>query len=139
MVRGMGAVLVCPKCGAARTRKPNGRGYQCVSCERERKRTYKRTTYKRMVAQRKAAAVPTLPEAEPVPVEPAAARESAVILGLHYENLSALTASLAEVTRLRERGAVLGGELSSQSALIDGLAEELLAGQPAIPTTPLDR
>jgi hypothetical protein len=117
------AVEICSKCGKARTRTKNGKGNECIPCERERKRIY---AAKRMVAKRaaKAAAAPDLPEPEVVAVDAAAARESAVILAQHQTNLKALAAELAEVVRLRERSAAITSECTSQAELLDRLAED---------------
>jgi hypothetical protein len=41
-------ILECPKCHGPRTRTKSGKGYECVSCERERKRAAKR-----MMAQKR--------------------------------------------------------------------------------------
>jgi hypothetical protein len=116
------AVEICPKCGRPRTRTKNSN--ECKPCEQERKRAYA----KKMVAKRKAekaAAAPDLPKPEPMPaLEREMARESEAIFGQHQENLSALTASLADVTRLRERSAAISAECARQAALIDRLAEE---------------
>jgi hypothetical protein len=121
------ALLVCPKCGGERVRSANKRGYVCVSCEKERKRVYAK---KRMVARRKEekAAVVSVDSPEPVAaaplsLDPEAARDSAVILALHQQNLGALRNELEEVVRLRERGATISAEKASQAALINRLVE----------------
>jgi hypothetical protein len=58
-----------------------------------------------------------------------AERDSAVILQRHKDALAHLRKELAEVTRLRTTGATLLSELDNQSAIVDQIAEGLLAGQ----------
>jgi hypothetical protein len=83
MLRGMSeALLICPKCGGERTRAANKRGYVCVSCERERKRTYAKQMKARRKEQKSSAVLPPR-EPEPVPaLDPELERDSAVILAL---------------------------------------------------------